>query len=70
MGDRVGSGVVSEFCHGKEIGPFFRFVGGEQPQVSFQLLIHSFSFPIRLGVIGSGEGDVVLKEVGEFSGKG
>ena len=68
--DGVGSRVVSKFRHGKEIRPFFRFVGGEQPQVHFQFLIYSFGFPISLGVICSGEGDVVLKEAGEFSGKG
>ena len=70
MGDRMDSGVMSEFCHGKEIRPFFGFVGGEQPQISFQLLIYSFGFPIHLGVIGSGEGNIVLKKAGKFSGEG
>ena len=66
----MGSRVVSEFCHGKEISPFFRFIGGEQPQICFQLLIYSFSFPVHLGVIGGGKGDIILQEAGEFSGKG
>ena len=61
---------MSEFCHGKEIRPSFKFVGSEQPQISFQLLIYLFSFPIHLGVIGGGEGDVVLREAGKFSGEG
>ena len=60
---------MSEFCHGEETGPFLGFIGGEQPQVSFQLLIYLFSFSIHLGVIGSGEGIVVLKEAGKFLGK-
>ena len=66
----VGGGVVSEFCHGEETGPFFRFISGEQPQISFQLLIYLFGFSIHLGVIGSGEGVIILKEAGKFSGKG
>ena len=61
---------MSEFCHGKEIRPFFEFIGSEQPQVSLQLLIYSLSFPISLRVIGGGEGDIVLKETGEFLGEG
>ena len=70
LGDEMGSRVVSEFHHGKKIRTFFGFVGGEQPQISFQLLIYSFGFPICLGVIGSGEGDIILKEASEFSGEG
>ena len=62
----MSSRVVSKFCHREECGPFLRFVQGEQPKVSFQLLIYSFGFPISLGVIGSGKGDVVLKEMGKF----
>ena len=31
LGDGVSGRVVSEFCHGKESGPFFRFMGSEQP---------------------------------------
>ena len=61
---------MSKLCHGEEIRSFFRFIGSEQPQISFQFLIYSFGFPICLGVIGGGEGDIVLKELGKFSGEG
>ena len=70
MGDGVGGGVVSEFCHGKELGPFLGFIQGEQPQVRFQFLIYPFRFPVSLRVVGSGEGDVISEEAGEFSCEG
>ena len=38
--------------------------------VSFQFLVYSFGLPISLGVIGSGKGDVVLKEAGKLLDKG
>ena len=61
---------MSEFHHGQEVGPLFRFVGGEQPQIGFQFLIYLFGLPIHLGMVCSGEGDIVLEEVGKFSGEG
>ena len=36
----------------------------------FKFLVDSFQFTIGLRVIGGREGDVVVKEAGEFSGKG
>ena len=67
MGDGMGGGVVSEFCHGKKLGPFLRFIRSEQSQVRFQFLVYPFRFSVSLRVVGSGEGDIILEEAGEFS---
>ena len=61
---------MSEFCHGKKAGLLFRFIRGEQAEVSFQFLVYSFRFSVSLGVICSGKGDVILEEAGKFSGEG
>ena len=66
MGDRVGGRVVSEFCHGKELGPIFGFIRSEQPEVCLQFLVYPFHFSVSLRVIGCGEADVVLEEAGKF----
>ena len=70
MSDGVSGGVVSEFHHGKKLGPFLRFIRGEQPQVCFQFLVYPFRFPVSLRVVGSGEGNVISEEAGEFSCEG
>ena len=61
---------MSEFCHGKELGPIFGFIRSEQSEVCLQFLVYPFGFSISLRVIGCGEGDVVLEEASEFSHKG
>ena len=57
----MSGGVVSEFHHREEGQPFFRLIQGEQPQVGFQFLIHSFGFSISLRMVGSGKSDVILE---------
>ena len=54
---------------GKEIHPFPWVVGIEDMKVCFNLLIGSFCLSIRLRVICSGEFDVVVEELCQFSGK-
>ena len=70
IGDGMGSGVVCEFCHREEFGPFRRLVLGKDPKEGFKFLVDPFRFAISLGVVGSGEGDVIVEEVGEFSCEG
>ena len=48
---------------GKEIRPFPRVVSTEDAKISFNLLIGSFHLSISLGMISSGEFDVILEEV-------
>ena len=59
IGDRVRAMVVSEFSVGDVIGPRSGVVPTEDPNVSFDFLVYTFSFPIRLGVVGGGEGKVI-----------
>ena len=70
MGDGVDSGLMSKFCHGKQLGPFFGFIRSEQPQIRFQFLIYPFRFPVHLRMVGCGKGNIVLKKAGEFSCEG
>ena len=62
--------VVLKFGSRKEIKPGFRVVGAEDAKICFYLLIGAFRLSICLGVIGSGEFDIVLEESGQLSSKG
>ena len=42
----------------------------EDPQIDFNLLVDSFGFSVRLRVIGSGEGKIIVEEFPEFFSKG
>ena len=35
VGNGMGGGVVCEFHHGKELGPFRRLVSGKDPKIGF-----------------------------------
>ena len=70
IGDRMGGGILREFCHGKKFGPFRRLVLCKDSKVGLKFLIYPFGFAVSLGVIGGREGDVVVKESGEFSCEG
>ena len=61
---------MSEFCHGEKGGPFFGLVRGEQPWISFQLLVDSFCFSVSLWVVSGGKGDIILEKAGKFPSKG
>ena len=61
VGDGVGGGVVREFRHGKEFGPFRWLVPGKDLKIRFEFLVDPFRFAVSLRVIGGGEGDVVVK---------
>ena len=52
--------IVSEFCMGDRFGPRCRIIAAEDTKVGFNFLVDSFSFTIRLGVIGGGEGKVIM----------
>ena len=49
---------------GKEICPFLRIVGAEDTEICFNLLIGLLGLSIHLGVICSGELDIVVEESG------
>ena len=54
----------------KEIRPFLQVVGTKDAEVSFNLLIGLLGLSICLGLVCSGEFDVVLEETCQFPGKG
>ena len=43
-----------EFCRSEEPGPLVRVIGAEDPKISLDFLISSFSLSISLGVVRSG----------------
>ena len=42
IGDRMGSGVVREFCHGEKFRPFKRLVLSEDAEIGLEFLVYSF----------------------------
>ena len=63
-------GVVVEFCQGKELYPFSQVVGTKDAEISFELLIGSFSLSISLRMVGSGEANIVFEESSKFLSEG
>ena len=59
-----------ELRGGKEVHPFSWIIGAEDTEISFDLLIGLLSLSVRLGVVCSGEFDVVLEEACQLSGEG
>ena len=59
-----------EFSGGKKISPRLGIVGAKDPKVGFDLLVGAFGLSVSLGVVSSGESNVIMEESGEFSGKG
>ena len=45
-------------------------ISTEDLKICFNFLVDPFSLPVRLGVIGSREGEIVVKEFSKFLGKG
>ena len=62
--------VVLELSGGEELGPLVWVIYAEDPEVGFNFLIGLFSLSVSLGVIGSGQADVIFKDSSEFSGEG
>ena len=54
---------------GKEVHPFLRVVGIEDTKVCFNFLIDLFCVSVHLRVICSGEFDVIVEELCQFSGE-
>ena len=70
IGDRVGGGIMGEFHHGKEFGPFSGLIFGKDPKVGFKFLVDLLRFAISLWVVGGEEGDVIFEEASQFLSKG
>ena len=62
--------VVGKFCVGDFVSPRTRVTLTEDLKVCFNLLIDTFCFSVRLGVIGGEEGEVIVKEFSKLFDKG
>ena len=62
--------VVGKLHMGDFIGPGTRVAATEDLKVCFNFLIDSFSFAIRLRMVGSGKGEIVVEEFAKLLGKG
>ena len=56
--------VVLKFGGGKEVKSRFGVVGAKDTKICFYFLVGAFRLSVSLGVVGSGESDVVLEESG------
>ena len=59
-----------KFGGGEEIKPGLGAVGTEDVEIRFYLLVGAFSLSVCLGVVGSGEFDIVLKESSQLTSEG
>jgi len=50
---------MQELSHWQEISPFHGLILTEDPKVDFQFLVNLFRLTIGLGMIDSGEGNVI-----------
>ena len=61
---------MCESCMGNSVSPGSRVRSTEDPQIGFNFLVDSFHFSVRLWMVGSREGKVIVKEFSKFFGKG
>ena len=59
---RMRTVIVGEFGEGDVLGPRSRVGAAEDPKIGFYFLVHMFSLPISLRVVGSGEGKFITEE--------
>ena len=62
VGYRVRAVIMGEFGEDDVLSPRSRIGAAEDPKIGFYFLVHTFSFPISLRVVGSGEGKFITKE--------
>ena len=62
--------IVDEFRMGDFISPGTLVGSAADLKVRFNLLVDTFCFTIRLRVVGSGKGEVVIQEFSKFLGEG
>ena len=64
------SGVVVEFCRGKELYPFSQVVGAKDAEIGFELLIGSLGLSISLRMVGHREANIIPEETSKFLSEG
>ena len=68
--DRVRAVIVGEFSVGDFVCLGIRVRPTEDLKICFNFLVNTFHFAIRLCVVGSGEGEVVVEEFAKLLGEG
>ena len=58
----VWGGVMVEFGGGEELHPFSWVIGAKDVEIGLEFLIGSFSLPVSLRMVGSGESYVIIEE--------
>ena len=61
---------MDEFCMQDFVCPGARAGPTEDLKVCFNLLVDTFHFSVGLGMIGSGQGEVIIEEFSELLGNG
>ena len=61
---------MCEFHMGNFVSPGSRVKSTKDSQVGLNFLVDSFGFSIRLRMVYSGEGKIIVEEFPEFFGKG
>ena len=62
VGYGVRTVIVGELGKGNVLSPGSRVRAAKDLKIGFYFLVHMFSFPISLRVIGSGKGEFITKE--------
>ena len=62
VGYRMRAVIVGEFSEGDVLSPGSGVRAAEDPQIGFYFLVHAFSLPISLRVVGGGEGKFITEE--------
>ena len=60
VGDGMRAVVVGEFSVGDRFGPRCGVIAAEDSEVGFNFLVDSFRLAVGLGVVGGGEGEVIV----------
>ena len=58
-----------KFSSGKKVWPAVRVVGAEDMKISLYFLVGSLCLSISLGMVSSGESDIVFEKSCQFSGE-
>ena len=61
---------MGELCMGDLISPGTRVRPAEDLKVCLNLLVDTFCFTVQLGVVDSGEGEIIVQEFPKLLGKG
>ena len=69
LGRAMGGRIMVEFGSREELCPWCGVIGTKDTKISLKFLIGSFNLTISLGVIGSGQSNVIFQKISQFSCK-